>query len=329
MTVPPDATLDQPERDDDQPPAILCNEVGSYPWSVLSQRHPALIAQTRAAFPYPPLIELALDELLQETLSGPVTPLPDDEHDAPDWLATGAEVFGRSWFDAPFLWAESYFYRRLLHAVDFFHDGPWLGVDPFGPVKRHELASDSIDAELNNLDEMSSLTADELLTAYTRASVWGNLADLGFQLSDPSAKGRDRVDELIVDQSPELWRHVRAAAPSRIGFVTDNAATELLHDLVLIDQLLEQGLASAVTLHVKRYPYFVSDATSEDVVDCLTRLRNGPAASQAIAERLFRAYGQEQLRVDEAGVFVAPISFQIWISAIRVRWRPHWPGTTW
>jgi hypothetical protein len=129
-------------------------------------------------------------------------------------------------------------------------------------------------------------------------------------MSDPDAKDRDRSAELIVDDSPDLWRRVRESAPLRLGFLTDNAATELLHDLVLIDHLLERGLISGLTLHVKRYPFFISDATSEDVVDCLTRLRNGPPAASAIAERLFDAYGQERLQVDEAGLFVAPISYR-------------------
>jgi uncharacterized protein with ATP-grasp and redox domains len=291
------------------PPVIRCDEVGSYPWQVLSQRHPALIAQTRAAFPYPPLIDSALDALLREILDEPMTALPGDEHDAADWAAAGAECFGRSWFDAPFLFAESYFYRRLLHAVDFFHDGPWQGVDPFGPVKRHELASAQVDTDLADMGRLAAAPPAARLDALTRASLWGNLADLGFLMSSPGGVAAGRSDELIADDSQQIWDFVRAHAPLRLGFVTDNAAVELVHDLALVDHLLAEGLASGVTLHVKRYPYFVSDATSEDVVDCLIRLRNGPPAAQAAADRLFRAYGEGGLQVSDSGVFMAPVSY--------------------
>jgi hypothetical protein len=41
------------------------------------------------------------------------------------WSAWGAGLFGRPWLDAPFLWSESYFYRRLLDATGFFGPGPW------------------------------------------------------------------------------------------------------------------------------------------------------------------------------------------------------------
>ncbi|MEV0611489.1 ARMT1-like domain-containing protein [Polymorphospora rubra] len=58
--------------------------------------------------------------------------------------------------------------------------------------------------------------------------------------------------------------------------VADNAGRELLADLVLVDHLLAAGLAERVTLHVKPYPYYVSDATTADVVGCLRRLASGP-----------------------------------------------------
>jgi uncharacterized protein with ATP-grasp and redox domains len=294
---------------DDRPPVILCNKVGSYPWQVLKHRHPALIAQTRAAFEYPPSIEHALDTLLDEIQHHAVTPLPDDEHDAHTWLSTGAQFFGRSWFDAPFLWAESYFYRRLLHAVDYFHQGRWAGVDPFGPVKAAELANPSIDADLASLDHIAELPPDARLVALTEASLWGNLADLGFQTANPDAADGERAPDPITDASPALWNHIRGRLP-RVGFVTDNAATELLHDLALIDHLLATRMATRVTMHLKRFPYFVSDATSRDVVDCLARLDSGPPAAQAIAHRLFRAYDDGRLRDNDADVFVAPTAYR-------------------
>lgn len=66
-------------------------------------------------------------------------PLPDDAPDRAAWDRWGRDHLGRAWANAPFLWAESYFYRRLLDAVGYFTPGPWFGVDPFAFLKTAEL----------------------------------------------------------------------------------------------------------------------------------------------------------------------------------------------
>lgn len=110
---------------DREAPVILSNEPGSFAWGVLAKRHPALIQQVRDAFPYGRRQHEALDALLEEITNGVVEPLAPAEHDHGQWSNSGREHFGRSWFDAPFLWAESYFYRRLLAAIEYFGTGPW------------------------------------------------------------------------------------------------------------------------------------------------------------------------------------------------------------
>ena len=52
-----------PERSD-TPPVLLGNEPGSFPHSVLAERHPAIIRQVRESFPYDPERHRALDALL-------------------------------------------------------------------------------------------------------------------------------------------------------------------------------------------------------------------------------------------------------------------------
>ncbi|WP_338678379.1 hypothetical protein V1460_05945 [Streptomyces sp. SCSIO 30461] len=54
------------------------------------------------------------------------------------WQQWGEGYFGRRWADVPFLWAESYFYRKLLAALGYFTPGSWQGVDPFAPFKNTE-----------------------------------------------------------------------------------------------------------------------------------------------------------------------------------------------
>lgn len=109
-------------------PVVLGNEPGSFAWGVLAKRHPALIRQVRDAFPYGRRQHEALDALLDEITNGVVEPLALEDHDFERWADWGRGYFGRSWYDAPFLWAESYFYRRLLGAVGYFGTGPWRGT---------------------------------------------------------------------------------------------------------------------------------------------------------------------------------------------------------
>lgn len=244
-------------------PTILSNEPGSFPWTVLHDRHPALIRKVRDGLPYPPEQSRALDELAEE-IEDVIRPLPGAGHEV--W----ADHIGERWYDVPFLWAESYFYRKLLEAVGYFRPGPWQGVDPFEPVKSAELRGQAIADEL---DLLSGLDGAGLLTA----SLWGNQADLGFRLGQVED---GRATGLVVDDSAVLWSLVGHT----VCVVADNAGRELVPDLLLIDHLLDTGLASRVVLHVKAYPYFTSDATMTDVLACLRRI--GGAAGERLGQAM-------------------------------------------
>ncbi|MER6099132.1 damage-control phosphatase ARMT1 family protein [Streptomyces sp. NPDC001728] len=292
-------------------PTVLGNEPGSFARGVLAQRHPALIRQVRDAFPYGRRQQEALDALLDEITDGVVRPLAPADHDHERWAAWGQEHFGRSWYDTPFLWAESYFYRRLLDAVGYFGPGPWQGVDPFAPFKQAELRGDAVEGELRALDALASASAEQRATALLHASLWGNRADLGFQVS----AGEPAVDDaaasaLVADDSATLWQLLPAGASATIAVVADNAGRELIPDLVLIDHLLEQGHAERVVLHVKPYPYYVSDAMTADVVDCLRRLTEAPGEAGRIGGRLWKAMAAGSLEARTHPFFCAPLPYE-------------------
>jgi hypothetical protein len=301
---------------------ILSNVPGSLPWHVWHERHPALFTKLKDAHPYPPSVRTALDELLDETLTGTIQPLPG-------WYD---EYVGRRWLDVPFLWAESFFYRRLLAAVGYFSaasgpaspgprsagsaatratreggasggpearasgasavkQSPWAGFDLFAAFKDADLADAPL-ADLPSLDPLGLLLA----------SLWGNQADLGFQIGaaiGPAA-------HLVVDDTAEALSALTGAA--RVGLVADNAGKELLADLGLVDHLLGDS-GTEVTLYLKPHPYYVSDATTADLVKCLRALTaaGGPAA--AIASRLHAAAAQGRLRVATDPFFCAPLPF--------------------
>lgn len=286
-------------------PVITSAEPGSFARSVLDKRHPALIQQVRDAFPYGPEQHRALDALLAEARDGVIQPLPADAHDHDVWAAWGKGYFHRSWFDVPFLWAESYFYRRLLGAVGYFRPGPWQGIDPFAPFKQAELRGSAVEQELAALDDVAGLPTDEQDRAVLRGALWGNRADLGFRIS--SGDVADDAGKVIVDDSALLWTRLNGEAV--VYVLADNAGRELISDLILADHLLHTGRAAHVVLHVKPYPYYVSDATTADVVDCLRRITDAPGQAGRIGTRLWDAMGSARLDVHTHPFSCAPLPY--------------------
>ncbi|WP_250562038.1 damage-control phosphatase ARMT1 family protein [Sphaerisporangium fuscum] len=292
----------------DAVPPIMGNVPGSYALGVFRERHPALIRQVREALPYTPDRQEALDRLLDEAVRDVMEPLDPSEHDHAAWAEWGRGRYGGRWIDVPFLWAESFFYRKLLSATGYFADGPWRGVDPFGPFKQAELDGPVVDGELAALDETAALPPEERARALLLGSLWGNRADLSFNVTETGE--RERATGLVVDDGELLWSLLRQGAPGKVCLVADNAGRELLPDLVLADHLLAEGLAGEVVLHVKPQPYFVSDATPADVLACLRRLAAAPGQAGKAGGRLWRAMGEGRLTLRAHPFACAPLPYR-------------------
>ncbi|MFC9911304.1 damage-control phosphatase ARMT1 family protein [Streptomyces sp. NPDC059862] len=279
-------------------PLILGNEPGSFPHSVLAERHPAIIRQVREAFPYGPDRRRALDALLASCAKGVIEPLPADAHDRDRWAAWGLDTYaGRSWFDVPWLWSESYFYRQLLESVGYFDPGPWQGIDPFRPDKLAELDAPQTDEELAALDALEDRPAGERDRALLHGSLWGNRADLGFRLSAGGADTSAAVPGLVADDSETLWSLLPPSGAGTLCLIADNSGRELIPDLLLIAHLLAGGRVERAVLHVKPHPYYVSDATPADVLDALRRLTAAPGAARGYGRRLWAALTDGRLTV--------------------------------
>ncbi len=208
----------------------------------------------------------------------------------------------------PFLWAENYFYRKLLAATGWFGPGPWQGVDPFGPQKDAELAGPAVQAELEALSGLENIPEGELIDSLVLAALWGNRADLGFQLQRPAAGGRQPAGENLIEDDRATLIPLLADARD-IVWVTDNIGRELLPDLVLADRLLLLHPGITFRLHVKPSPYFTSDATPTDVLNTVQRLVDGPGAASQIGHRLRNSLSEGQLRIDAHPFYVAPLTF--------------------
>ncbi|MGW5331344.1 damage-control phosphatase ARMT1 family protein [Streptomyces bauhiniae] len=271
-------------------PVIRADEPGSFPHRTLAERHPAIIRQVRAGLPYEPPRQRALEALLKNCTEGVIEPLPADAPDRERWQSWGMDTYaGQSWFDVPWLWAESYFYRRLLGAVGYFGPGAWHGIDPFRPSKTGELDSAETDAELSALDALRDRPADDRDRALLSGSLWGNRADLSFELSSEGGERREAAPGLVADDSDLLWPLLPPGGTGTLCLVADNAGRELVPDLLLIAALLTEPRIGRAVLHLKPTPYYVSDATTADVIDALHRLRSAGGLAGEYGDTLWSA----------------------------------------
>lgn len=300
-------------------PELLNNDPAGFAWGVWHDRTPKLIARVRDGVPYGPEPRRALDALAEEIATGPMRPLGPHAHDHAAWAAWGAAYFGAPWTDAPFLWSESYFYRRLLDAVRYFEPGPWRGLDPFERMKTAELRAAELEPDLRALDALAGLPPGDGATAKGLAALWGNRADLGFRIGRTAESADLAAGGIIADQADRLWRLLGPDA--QVIVVADNAGRELLADLVFIDHLIEHGLAATVSLHLKPHPYYVSDATITDFAACLRRLGETPGAAAAICDRLWRAVATGRVTVDTHDFYCAPWSFHRMPADLAARFR--------
>ncbi|MEW2547853.1 damage-control phosphatase ARMT1 family protein [Streptomyces sp. NPDC047002] len=295
----------------EEAPAVRADVPGTFAHGVLAERHPALVRQVRDATPHPPAVRGALDGLLAEITEGTVAALPQDAHDAAQWDAWGAgAAVGRPWSDLTFLWGESYFYRRLLGAVGYFAPGVRQGLDPFAPFKDAELRGTAVDEELAALDALAERPERERADALLGAALWGNRADLGFRIT-AGETARGGAAQLVADERERLWDLLPPGDDPAVTvhLIADNAARELVPDLLLLDHLLHTGRAGSAVLHVKPYPYYVSDATAADADAALRRLAASGGAAGGAGRRLWDAVADGRLAVGAHPFFCAPFGY--------------------
>lgn len=290
---------------DDLPPRIGIDRPGSFSRSVFHERHPVLIANLIKDHSYPTHIRGKLEALLAESIGGSVPPAVPPGPNWPFWEAQIAERAGKPWSELPFLWAESYFYRRILHAVDYFAPaGAFYGEDPFAPQKLAQLTGPDIKSDLDALAALAETKPHERRQALLYACLWGNQADLGFRTTTDIT----RRSEVVVDDSAAIWDLIDGPGKGPVIVVADNAGREITGDLALIDILLE---SSTVELHLKPHPYFASDATGKDVLATLDRLAaESHPPVQALAERLRRAILDGRLRLRAHDFYVLPSTYR-------------------
>ena len=243
----------------------------------IARRLPEILQRVLDENQLPETAVTQLHHLLDEIPHEKIRPLPD--HLAPDlpaWQASIAPHVGQNWLEAPWFFVETYFYRRIMAAVDHFRSG----IDPFGHQKRHGLST-TVDQTRRLIRPLNQMIPEgwqahswrELLLA----DLWGNQADMSMWAAGDAAMpnhadAANQTAHLLVDDGTAVT-HLIQNPVAQVDFIIDNAGFELIGDLCLADYLLAVGQAQMVQFHLKLFPTFVSDATLVDVEATVGSLR--------------------------------------------------------
>jgi uncharacterized protein with ATP-grasp and redox domains len=294
------------------------NEVGTWAYSTIIVRMPEIARRVIIENDLSPAARAGIMQLIADIPAGPIRPLQDESApDWPQWAAAIARYTGRDWLSIAWFFAETYFYRRIIEAVDYFQSE----LDPFRYQKEQGLATgrETLRAVLPGMTGRRNHGDDdgddwvERISALLAVSLWGNQADLSLWPAGAEGQSSGREDEptdanLLVDDRPavaNLLRRVQTA-PVRIDIILDNAGYELVTDLVLIDALLAAPQVT-VRAQAKIHPTFVSDATTGDVEATIQALA-GDTEPQvaALGARLKAARESGRLQISSHPFWTSP-----------------------
>ena len=292
------------------PAPIMTSVEGSFPNHTVHVRIPGIIDRVVARNDYPAEIledvaALRSEIVDEQPMAGPSPAWPDYA----EWQATWSPHAGHTWYEVPWFFAETYFYRRLLDAVHYFRPGDWKQVDPYHSQKLGELdgALDRFIAVLDRLPADREQRLSDLLL-YT---LWGNRADLSFEtMAQTAYAGLEGggTDGLLIDHREQVWARWNAGV-EQVDLVADNAGLELLFDLALADFLLDAGLARRVRFHLKSQPFFVSDTMIPDVHEALDVMA-GRRALHGLAGRLLAALNDRRFALTTDPFWVTARTFE-------------------
>jgi len=266
-----------------RPPHLMVSEPGSFAEYTIRVRKPQIIADIMNHNDYPADVERALRAFSHEIAEQAVAPLSEETPDRDLWRQAWEPFKAARWHDLPWYLAETFFYRRVLEITRYFQPGKWHGVDPFARQKRQAL-TDGLSALASIYHAMPSQAMPEARFAYwIYQSVWGNRADLSNIPVSTSAFGslRDGSELLLIDHSHEAWALLSSGRVQRLDLVADNAGLELLVDLGMVAFLLNHTPVQSVCVHLKRYPFFVSDAMPVDCEAAIEALCTAPVKALA------------------------------------------------
>ena len=257
---------------------------GTWAHTSITRRLPEIGMRIIEENSYPEAIEKGLLSLIAEIPWGKIKKIQHEQNEACEVWNDINDIInpyaGQNWLQAPWFFAEFYFYWRVLHATGYFGEEEYAHCDPFRYQKREGLKSslplfeqsfDVLGLNYRGMDQKHSL--EQLL----HFSVSGNKMDLSLWPvgSEPHSlrAANFEAGDLVVDHSGQIANWLSGTHLERVDFFIDNAGFELLADLLLADFLLYEKLVNQIIFHLKPFPIFVSDAMEEDVLETVDFLQ--------------------------------------------------------
>ncbi|GAB5367482.1 hypothetical protein AAMO2058_001234000 [Amorphochlora amoebiformis] len=229
--------------------------------------------------------------------------IEDGALDAKEWnsLLTPYADANAKWSDLPWLVWETYLYRRMLEASDYWSSR----YDLFALEKSEGLKTshDQVQQRMQVSSKLGGQWTWESFRTVLLLDLWGNQADASlFSLDTIGSKGTQDNDNLISDDSPKVWqaltRSEKISGNRKVVFFNDNAGLEIVSDLSLAHFLLKSGQVQTVEFKVKPYPFFVSDATPKDVEETIEYLKTEAGEeSRIVGEELSTFLAQGKLKL--------------------------------
>lgn len=314
------------------PEALRGAVLGSFAHYTITVRMPWILREVIEVNDYPPEVEAKLQSLLAEIPNAPIRPLLDaSAPDAVDWTRYLEPQLGRNWLEAPWFFAEPYYYRRILEATGYFEPGSLQGDDPFTNQKRKVLetadqavvALSKTVAQALQIPHLDTAEKQGWLHRLLVANVWGNQADLSMWPSGERPDHQEAGDQhshMLIDDSPSIFEILfHSKHPlERVDFILDNYGPELVHDLGLADYLLSTGTVKRIRFHARAHPTFVSDTLIPDIYRAADYLANHPDSHvQALGTRIGQHLSSSRLEVTKDFFWTSPLYF--WEMPERIR----------
>lgn len=190
------------------PPPLMTSDPGSFARQTILERKPQIIRQVIEDNPYPPIVQ-ALNAFTAEIAASPMQPVQETAADTSFWNHALAQFAGHTWLEAPWYFAEAFFYRRLLEAVQYFQPGAWQRCDPFQAQKHRQIQAD-VKWFSEEWESFSSLAPDLAFEALLHSCLWGNRADLSnFTVKVKAMGGMATASErqfILIDDTENAYR---------------------------------------------------------------------------------------------------------------------------
>ena len=177
-------------------------------------------------------------------------------------------------YNAPFFEAEVLFYHALLAQKEYFSNKNdfFASGKKFSIINGNEDFIQNLKILFNKKDREKEFDTDDGKKYFKNSLLYclsANTSDLS-QLNS-----KDRFDfkandiTVLCDDSENIYEFLKILSSEkkknkRFDIICDNCGKELFSDLFLACYFLYLGLANEVVFHVKKYPFFVSDATEND-----------------------------------------------------------------